>query len=167
MAEANLSLNSNYRNLRNPVERLENNAGHLKQEINDKVDLLIASINSQRRKLLDQVDIELNKAREPLKNFENKNTARIQLKERLTKELEGDLALLSRLISEIDEELGKIELNLPNFKIHWNSNFFRFCEDFEKIGDLIIEKPSRLEASNTPLWSTLNRGKADNEVGEP
>ena len=166
MAEANPYSEGN-RKLRSSIERLENNAENLKQEINDKVDLLIGSINSQRKKLLSQVHSELSKAREPLKNFENKNTARIQLKERLEKELEGDLTLLSSLISEIDEELNKMEADLPNFRIQWNSKFIRFCEDFEKVGEFKVEKHSRREESNTPLWSTLNRGKADNEVGEP
>ena len=166
MAEANLSSNAYNMKLRNSIERLENNAENLKQEINDKVDLLIASINSQRKKLLDQVDIELDKAREPLKN-ENKNAARMELKERLTKELEGDLALLSRLTSEIDEELTKMDVDLPNFRIQWNPNVLRICEDDENVGELKSYKHSQFEASKTPLWSTLNRGKADNEVGEP
>ena len=167
MAEANPSLNKNYRLLQNPIEMLESNAAILKEKINAKVDSLITSINSQRKKLLDQVDSELQRAREPLKNFENKNAARMQLKERLTKELEEDLALLSRLISEIDEELNKMDVDLPNFKIHWNPKFIRFCEDVEKVGVLKLYKHSRFEASKTPLWSTLNRGKADNEVAGP
>ena len=167
MADVNLSSDGNNRKLRNSIERLENNARHLKQEINDKVDLLIASINSQRKKLLDQVDSELNEAREPLKNFENKNTARMELKERLAKELEGDLALLSRLTSEIDEELNKMGMDLPNFRIQWNPNVLRLCEDDENVGELKSYKHSQFEASNTPLWSTLDRGKADNEVREP
>ena len=183
MAEANPYSEGN-RKLRSSIERLENNARHLKQEINDRVDLLIGSIHSQRKKLLNQVDIELSKAREPWKNFENKNADRMQLKEKLTKELEGDFTLLSKLTNKIDEELNKMEAELPNFRIQWNSKFIRFCEDFEKVGELKVDthsrredfqkveqlkvdKHSRREESKTPLWSTLNRGKADNEVGEP
>ena len=219
MAEANPSLNSNdNRNLRNQIEILENNAGHLKREINDIVDSLIASINSQRIELLNEVDSEFHKAREPLKNFENKNAARVEARERLTKQLKGDHELLFRLTSEIDEELDKVGVDLPNFKIQWNRIFIRFCEDFEeigqlkidkhsqreefekvgqlkvdkhsqreefekvgqlkvdkhsqreefeKVGQLKVDKHSRRKESKTPLWSTLNRGKADNEVGEP
>ena len=105
--------------------------------------------------------------------------------QRLTKELEGDFTLLSRLISEIDEELNKMDVDLPNFRIQWNSEFIRFCEDIEEVGELKVDTHSRREdveevgelkvdkhphfdgSSKTPLWSTLNRGKADNEVGEP
>ena len=70
MAEANPSLNSKNRNLQNSIEILENNARQLKQEINDRVDSLIASIDSQRKELLNQIDIELKIARESLKNYE-------------------------------------------------------------------------------------------------
>ena len=168
MAEANPSSDGNHRKLRNSIEILENNAEHLKQEINAKLDSLIESINSQRKKLLDQVNRELHEAIEPLKNFENKNAARMDAKERLAKELEGDLALLSRLTSEIDEELCKMEVDLPNFRIQWNPLFFGSSEDPEEVGELKVDKHSHFDGSSkTPLWSTLNRGKADNEVGEP
>ena len=130
MAEANPSLNSKNRNLQNSIEILENNARHIKQEINDIVDSLIASIDNQRKELLNEVDSEFHKAREPLKYFENKNAARVKAREQLIKDLEGNHALLSRLTSEIDEELGKIEVVLPSLKIQWNSKFIRFCEDF-------------------------------------
>ena len=73
-----------------------------------------------------------------MKNFENKNAARVEARERLAKQLKGDHELLSRLTSEIDEELDKVGVDLPNFKIQWNRIFIGFCEDFEEIGQLKV-----------------------------
>ena len=151
-------------NLGNSIEILENNAERVKCEVNEKIDSLIESINTQRRQILNEIDSELNDARKPLKKYDNMTAARMEAKKRLAKDLEGDDVLISKLSFNIDEELNKTSVEMPTIMIQWNLNFNRICE--EKIGQLKVYKQSRFERCNKPLWSTLNRGKADDEVSE-
>ena len=154
--------------LADSLEKYLKSAEEKKTEINSTIDALIEIANTRRKTLLLEIDNEVALVQEEVKNKQNDLSEIEKTELDIHRNLSGNQTRQA-MTRELHNQIDKINLNLPNFKLKWSNGTTRMINNFDLICQLLIytESPFESENNNSPLWiSDLKCGNGTNEITE-